>query len=146
MRIVKLSKRVFGFDTLEGCKAYFSHVLKWQKFIFNIEGEGIHISSDGLDNNELVLFSYSGKLVCLAKAERIILDRNHRTRAVKLVDGSLRVFDNPPSLHDLEAKLRGLGYDKKVVSTQGWNILEGGYERAVVEFLRDKEWEYYINS
>ena len=67
MRIIKLSKDVWGFETLGGCKAFFTHVLPWEKNRFNIVGEGFHIAPDGLDKEELVVFSYDGSLVCIAK-------------------------------------------------------------------------------
>lgn len=143
MRIIKLSKEVFGFDTLGGCQAFFTHVLPWGKYIFGIAGGGAHIAPDGLDKDELVVFSYDGNLVCIAKVEGIILE-NNKVKSIKLVDGTLRVLKNPSSLQELEDKLHAIGYTKNLVSTQGWNILDGKFEKETVNFLRDKDWENYV--
>jgi len=82
-------------------------------------------------------------LVCIAKAERIILE-NSKVKSIKLVNGTLRVFENPPRLQGLEDKLHAVGYTKNLVSSQGWNILDEKFEKEAVKFLRDKDWEIYI--
>lgn len=145
MRIIKLSKEVWGFDTLGGCQAFFTHVLPWEKNRFEIVGEGVHIASDGLDGKELVVFSYDGNLVCIARAEEIVLDSN-KVKSIKLIDGTVRVLSKPPKLKELEKKLHSAGYTKNIVATQGWNILEGKYEKVAVEFLRDTDWEVYLSE
>jgi hypothetical protein len=142
MRIIKLSKEVNGFESLGGCRAFFTHVLPWEKYTFYIAGEGSHIAPDGLDEKELVVFSYDGNLVCIAKAERIILEKE-KTKSIKLIDKTLKVLENPPRLQELEEKLHAIGYTKNLVSTQGWNILDGKFEKETVKFLRDKDWELY---
>lgn len=144
MRIVKLSQAVLGFETLDGCKAFFIHVLPWEKYTFSIAGEGSHIASDGLDEQELIVFSYNGSLVCIARAEEIIVDNNNKVKSIKLVGETVRVLTAPPKLIDLEAKLHSAGYTKNLVASQGWNILDEMYEKMAVEFLRDKDWELYL--
>lgn len=67
MRIVKLSKDVYGFDNINACLAYFEHVLPWQKYVFNIIGDGHHIGVNKTKPNEVVLFSYIGDIVCMAR-------------------------------------------------------------------------------
>jgi hypothetical protein len=144
MRIVKLSQKVWGFETLGGCQAFFVHVLPWEKNTFDIVGEGSHIAPDGLDDQELIVFSYNGSLVCIARAEEIILN-NNKVKSIKFVDGTIRVLTQPPKLKDLEDKLHTVGYTKNLVASQGWNILDKKFEKTTVEFLRDKDWELYMN-
>ena len=143
MRIIKLSKELRGFETLGGCQAFFVHVLPMEKNKFHIAGEGSHIAPDGLDKQELVVFSYNGSLVCIARVEEIIMN-NNKVKSIKLGDGTVRVLSKPPKLKDLEAKLHSVGYSKKLVASQGWNILDKNYEIMTVEFLRDKDWELYM--
>ncbi|MDR7868814.1 MAG: hypothetical protein RIN56_18630 [Sporomusaceae bacterium] len=143
VRIIKLSKEVWGFETLGGCQAFFAHVLPWEKYTFDIAGDGAFIAPDGLDKQELVVFSYDGSLVCIARAERIIMN-NNKVKSIKLVGNSVRVLNNPPKLKALEEKLQSVGYTKNLVATQGWNILEKKFEKVTVEFLRDKDWESYL--
>ncbi len=143
MRIVKLSKEVWGFETLGGCLAFFKHVLPWEKNRFDIAGEGAHIAVDGLKEEELIVFSYDGNLVCIAKVKDTIQE-NNKVKSIRLLGGTIKVLENPPKLKALEDKLHSVGYAKNLVATQGWNILEKKFEKAAVEFLRDKDWELYL--
>lgn len=141
MRIVKLSAYELGFETIEACTAYFEHVVPWQKGIF-IMGEG-HIASDGLKKDEVILFSYSGSIVCCAKAEKLIKE-NNKAIAVKVNEKTKKIFHNPPSLIELEKLLQSLGYPQQVYGVQGWNIIEAKYEPAVIDFLMKCEWKDYL--
>lgn len=143
MRLVKLSKDVFGFDTMDGCKAYFDHVLPWQKERFNIMGEGHHIAPGGVKPNEIVLFSYDGNIVCIARNEELKENSKKKVIAIILKEGTRRVFNNPPSLQELENVLASQGYTPKLVQSQGWNIIEQGFEKIVIEFLAKHDWKQY---
>jgi hypothetical protein len=145
MRIIKLSKDVFGFDNMEGCIAYFRHVLPWQKLIFNIMGEGAHIAPNSLIEGEKIIFSYDGNIVAIAKNERLILDKNNKVKSIKLLDGSLRVFNNPGKIGALEKHLHNIGYSKNIVSAQGWNRIDGVFEKETLMFIRDMDWSYYLS-
>lgn len=144
MRIVKLSKEVFGFDTKDGCIAYFKHVLPWQKERFNIMGEGHHIAPDGLKSNEIVVFSYDGNIVCIARTDHIKVEPNKkRVVAIILKEGTRRVFNDPPSLQSLEDVLLAQGMTSKLVKSQGWNIIDVNLEKAVIQFLAKHDWKQY---
>ena len=144
MRIVKLSKEVFGFDTKDGCIAYFQHVLPWQKERFNIMGEGHHIAPDGLKSNEIVVFSYDGNIVCIARTDNIMVDPSKKkVVAIILKEGTRRVFADPPSLQDLENVLRARGMTSNLVKSQGWNIIDEILEKDVIHFLAKHDWKEF---
>ena len=104
MRICKLSDKVFGFDTLEGCKAYFKHVLPWSKYYFSIVGEGNRISKDRINVDENILFIYKGNIVAIAKvADFEIVDG--KVTSLKLKEESLRVLDHNIDVKGLEQQL-----------------------------------------
>ena len=143
MRLVKLSKEVFGFETAEACIAYFKYVLPWQKYRFNIVGEGSHIAPSKLNEDETVIFSYSGRIIAIAKVEEIIIE-NQRVVAIIFVENKVKVFDKDISLDDLETKLSRIGYSKAITNAQGWNIFEDKFEKEAIKFLINIEWEDYL--
>jgi hypothetical protein len=145
VRIVKLSKDVFGFDTVEGCIAYFEHVLPWGKYRFRVAGEGSHISADSLADGEILVFSYVGTIVAAARAQEIETE-NGRVTIIRLREDTLRVFSKRITLKDLENTLKGSGYSKVIHGSQGWNIIDGRYEEIAIRFLIDKEWEDFIHG
>lgn len=143
MRLIKLSKDVYGFDTVEACIAYFKHVLPWQKFRFNIVGEGNHISSSNFDKNETIVFSYRGRIIAIGIAEKPIIE-DQRVDAIILDGSKLKIFDKVINLGDLETKLNAKGYDKAIINSQGWNILEGKFEKETIDFLMKAEWADFV--
>lgn len=144
MRIIKLSHEVYGFDTVEACIAYFKHVLPWQKFRFNIVGEGSHISSSNIDKDDTIVFSYRGRIIAIGIAEEPI--KKYQKVVAIILDGSkLKIFDKTVNLSDLETKLNAKGYDKAITNSQGWNILEGKYEKETIEFLMKADWADFVN-
>lgn len=143
MRIVKLSKDVYGFDNINACLAYFEHVLPWQKYVFNIVGEGRHIGINKTKQNEVVLFSYIGEIVCMARIIDIN-ENNGKVNQLVLKDDSVRFFRKRLTLHELESELNKHGYSKKVVQARGWNIIEENYEKVVIELLVKTDWIEYL--
>ena len=143
MRIVKLSKEVFGFDTIEACRAFFKHVIPFNKYYFGIAGEGNHIAKDGLKQGEIIIFSYDAKIVSIALNERLV-EEYDRVKEIKLSGDTLKVFDYDICLRKLEEDLKLRGYDKKIVGSQGWNIIEEQYEKNVIDYLISNEWKHYI--
>ncbi len=141
MRIVKLSERVFGFDTVESCKSYFEHVLLWQEGRFNFEGTSNKIAKDKLREDENILFSYSGQVVVIAKAKGLILD--NKVVGIELKLDTLKIFKDPISTLKLEEELKNKGFSDDIYGSQGWNIVEKDYERYAINFLKDQEWEIY---
>ncbi len=143
MRVIKLSRNVFGFDTVEGCIAYFRHVLPWCKYRFRVEGDGGHISADSLADGEILVFSYGGIIVAIARAQEVET-RDGRVTAIRLENDTLRVFSKRVSLKDLESTLKSGGYAKVIHGSRGWNIIDGTYEEMAIRFLIEKEWEDFI--
>lgn len=144
MRLIKLSKDVFGFETVEACIAYFKHVLPWQKYQFNIVGEGSHISPSKFDENETIVFSYRGRIIAIGIAEDSIIE-DQKVTAILLDGSKLKFFDKIINLGDLETKLAVKGYDKAITNSQGWNILDGKFEKETIEFLMKAEWADFLN-
>jgi hypothetical protein len=144
MRIVKLSPKVFGFDTVEACTAYFEHVVPWQKDSFYFAGEGHPIAKDGLQSEEIVVFSYSGNIVCVAKTKELLINDDDIPVGIQIHNSSKKIFYNTPKLVDLEGLLHSLGYNSKVVGAQGWNIIEQQYEKQVIDFIMKHDWSNYL--
>ena len=144
MRLIKLSKDVYGFDTVEACIAYFKHVLPWQKYRFNIVGEGSHISSSNLDKNETIVFSYRGIIIAIGIAENPIIE-DRRVVAIILDGSKLKIFDKTIYMSDIEKRLIAKGYDKAITNSQGWNILEGKFEKETIEFLMKADWADFVD-
>jgi len=142
MRIVKMSGEVFGFDTIEGCQAYFKYVLPWQKGYFGFAGTGNKIAKDKLSKNETILFSYDGKIVTAAKAVEPIIDGN-KVIGIMINKESIKVLKIPVSTFDLEKELGKHGFDDSIYGSQGWNIIPYNLEKRVIEFLRNEELKEY---
>jgi hypothetical protein len=143
MRVIKLSNEVFGFDSLEGCKAYFRHVLPWSKYYFPIVGEGNRISKEKISVDENVLFVYKGNIVAIAKVENYEVD-NNKVKALKLRADTLKVFEETADIKELEQNLASNGYDLKIQQSQGWNIITEEHEQIVINFLMRHEWKSYL--
>lgn len=143
MRIVKMSGDVFGFDSIEACKAYFENVLPWQKGNFYFVGEGNKIAKDKLSTGENVLFSFNGSLVAIAKARKLIINEDDRVRGITIDIDTLKIFKEAISTLDLESELSNYSYNDSIYGSQGWNILEGKIERKAIEFIKNREWEIY---
>jgi hypothetical protein len=142
MRIVKLSGNVFGFDTLDGCKAYFEHVLPWQKGQFYFAGTGNKVALDKLQPNENVIFTYEGTVVCITKAENLLIE-NGKATGIKLRIDILKMFKSHISSLDLEDHLKSYGFTDCIYASQGWNIIGEPYEQHAIQFLKDQEWNVY---
>lgn len=143
MRIVKMSGDVFGFDSIEACKAYFENVLPWQRGNFYFVGERNKIAKDKLNAGENVVFSFNGCLIAIAKAKSLIIDEDDKVSGIKLDMETLKMFKTTISTLELEKELRNSGFNDSIYASQGWNILEGEIERKAVKFLKNKEWEIY---
>ncbi|AKM19239.1 hypothetical protein QT238_07585 [Geobacillus stearothermophilus] len=143
MRVIKLSDSVFGFDSLEGCKAYFRHVLPWSKYYFPIVGEGNRISKEKISVDETVLFIYKGNIVAIAKVENYEVD-NNKVRSLKLRADTFKVFEETADIKELEQNLASNGYDLKIQQSQGWNIITEEHEQIVINFLIRHEWKSYL--
>lgn len=141
MRLVRLSKDVFGFSNLEACVAFFEHVLPWNEDYFNIVGEGRFISKTSIKKNELLLFSFGGKIVSAAKVEEIYIDSDNRVSRIKLVNGSRKVFKKHVDLTELEQLLHAKGYAKQIVGAQGWNIIDDKFKKDILNLIIEKEWK-----
>lgn len=140
MRIIKLSKEVNGFDSVGACINFFEYVVPWQKGLFHIIGEGNHIAADGLKEGELVIFSYSGQIICLAKTIQLVIDKNGSASGVIINSDTKKIFKIPPKLKDLEILLHSKGYTSQIVRTRGWNKIDSIYEPIVIDFLIKHDW------
>lgn len=143
MRIIKLSKDVYGFDNLESCTAYFKHVLPWLKGKFNIIGEGHHISEENINPNDIILFSYRGNIISLARAKNAVVKRGKVT-AIKIDLVTHKIFKKPIKLTELERRLTNIGYDKRIARGPGWNKIKGDFEKEAIKFLMEKDWQDFI--
>ena len=145
MRVCKLSDKVFGFDSLEGCKAYFKHVLPWSKYYFPIVGEGNRISKDKISKNESILFSYNGNIVAIAKLNDIEL-ADGKVASLILSEEALKVFGKLVGVTELEHQLSLNGYKSIINQSEGWNIIPEEYEFIVIDFLIKHEWELFLEN
>jgi hypothetical protein len=146
LRIIKLSNEVYGFDTVEACSAYFLHVLPWQKYRFNIVGEGYHLSSEKVSIGETLVFSYKGKIITVAKVRNVDTDDSKTVIAVNLQEDSLKILFKTVDLKELESVLKSEGYNKAITSAQGWNIITGNLEKKVIEIIMRNEWHDFLES
>ncbi|GMQ62472.1 hypothetical protein [Vallitalea maricola] len=143
MRIVKMSGEVFGFDSIEACKAYFKSVLPWQKGNFYFAGEANKIARNKLQSGDNVLFSFNGYIIAIAKAEELLFNEDDRDNGIKIDMDTLKIFQVSISTMDLEIELSNYGFTDSIYGSQGWNILNGEIETKAMKYLKDKEWEIY---
>jgi hypothetical protein len=134
MRIVKMSKDVFGFENKDACKAFFRHVLPWNKSLFTIARDGRFLSKNSFKENEVFLFSFDGCVVSVGKVEKYYYDKNNSNRVymIRVSKDTLKVLNHELLLSSVEELLFNEGYDKTVVASQGWNIIEKKYENKVL--------------
>lgn len=144
MRIIKLSDKLLGFESMEKCKTYFLNILSWKNGVFGIDGEGGHFAKSSFRKNETLVFCYSGKIVAIAKVNDITLKQgSDKVESLNINVDSLKVFDNSPDVGDLEALLKDWGYTKEIRGSQGWNVIEGEHEKIAINFLIDSEWKEF---
>lgn len=154
MKLCRLSSDVFGFETFEGCKAYFENVLPWNGYIFPIIGSGPHVKAEETPLDETLLFTYCSRIIAIAKLDEkvyemkntaIMLENSKRkVKALKLVPDSLKVFQANIKLNDLQKHLQTLNYNKAINGTQGWNVFPIEIEKGIIDFLLKKEWHHFI--
>lgn len=143
MRVCKLSDKIFGFDTFEGCKAYFRNVLPWSKYYFPIFGEGNRISKDRISVDENVLFIYKGNIVAIAKIEDFETVAGKVT-SLKLREDTLRIFEQNVEVKELEQQLSQNGYSSNINRSEGWNIIPKEHESTVINYLIHQEWKPFL--
>ena len=101
MRIVKLSKDLFGFDTNGACKAYLKDVLPWTGGNFHFAGNGNKIALDKFSEGENILFSHDGSIVAIVKsAMRIeqpsLLVLSSKGRSSRTLSGRPKTSESSP--------------------------------------------------
>ena len=142
MRLIRMSSEVFGFDKIEACIAFFEHVLQWNKYRFNIIGEGHHLSVNSFNKDEIFLFTFDGIIVSVARVGEYIFSYDEKkVVAVILNQDTLKVLKNEYTLNDLSNTLIKLGYKKEIIKSQGWNIIDKIYEEKVMESIIKNEWK-----
>ena len=62
----------------------------------DIMGEGHHIAPNGLKSNEIVVFSYDGNIVCIARTDNIMVDPSKKGGRHNSKGGN-----NPSNLADI---------------------------------------------
>lgn len=147
MRLCKLSSNAlpFGMTTLEGCMKYFEDVLPWSEYQFLIVGESKKIAKDSININESCLFIYDKKIVALGKVLTLgIVDDT--VEFLKLEEESYKVFSNPVNADELVTRLLENGYDKRILNSTGWNIMNEEHEQIIIQYLIEQEWKSYLKE
>lgn len=145
MRLVKMSdKHHIGFKTIEGCFAFFNHVLPFNQYYFRVFGTGHYLSSKNDHTNTNFIFQYDKKIVAIAKVKDVSIDGDGRVDGFFIIGDTLKVFEHrePIEVMEIEHILRKADPTFNL-SNQGWNIIEEEYESIVIDFLIDKEWGIY---
>ena len=142
MRIVKLSKDLFGFDTNGACKAYLKDVLPWTGGNYHFAGNGNKIALDKFSEGENILFSHDGSIVAIVKGIKLLTEGD-KCSGIEVDMDTMKIFKEGLSILALEKSLEDSGHHVRIFATQGWNYLEGDCEKAVLEFLKNEDWKIY---